>query len=211
MLLISMPVPVELSLPTPRSHFRLRGRLLTPSVCCYDAGTPGSRRKPIRGAGYVAVPMATGCSMADVDLFLKVLLAGVLGFIVGAERELSGQQAGDRTFTLVAMGSALFTVIAIHAFGTSADAPSRIIANILTGVGFLGGGLILHQSGGVQGLTTAAGIWAIAAVGVAVGSEHYLVAVLTTALILFVFSIKRMRFLDVRRLFSRGGSRTEVG
>jgi putative Mg2+ transporter-C (MgtC) family protein len=142
--------------------------------------------------------------MADLDMFLKILVGALLGFVVGTERELSGQPAGIRTFTLVAVGSTLFTVIAIHAFGTTADAPSRIVANILTGVGFLGGGLIFRQAGSTQGLTTAAGIWAMAAVGVAVGSDHYLVAVLTSALILVVFSIRRMGF--VQRLFARGGS-----
>lgn len=161
-----------------------------------------------RGRRSILLPMAAVHSMADLELFLKVLLASALGFIVGTERELSGHEAGNRTFTLVAMGSTLFTVIAIHAFGSSPDAPSRIIANILTGIGFLGGGLIFHQAGGTQGLTTAAGVWAMAAVGVAVGTEHYVVAVLTSVLILFVFSIRRVGF--VQRLFSRGGS-TEVG
>lgn len=141
--------------------------------------------------------------MAEVDIVLKVLLAGVLGFIVGTERELSGQTAGNRTFSLVAMGSTLFTALAMQAFGGSPDAPSRIVANILTGIGFLGGGMIFKEGTGVQGLTTAAGIWAMAAVGVAVGSERYLAAVLTSALIMLVFSIKRIEPFGLRRFISR--------
>jgi putative Mg2+ transporter-C (MgtC) family protein len=140
----------------------------------------------------------------DVDLFVKVLLAAGLGLVVGTERELSGQPAGIRTFTLVAMGSTLFTVVASSSFGgPGGDGASRIIANVLTGIGFLGGGLIVRGSQRIQGLTTAAGIWTVAAIGVAVGTNHYLVAILTSALVVLVFSARRLP------LFARLAEREE--
>ena len=120
----------------------------------------------------------------EVDILLRVLVAGALGYLVGIERESSGHEAGDRTFGLVCMASALFTALGIEVFGqTSTEAPSRIAQNILTGVGFLGGGMILKEGLGVRGLTTAAGIWAIAAVGMSVGAGRYLVGVVVAGLI----------------------------
>lgn len=129
----------------------------------------------------------------ELDLFLKVLIAGGLGFIVGLEREYMGSAAGDRTFSLVAIGSALFTTLSFDVFGgTPGDSGSRVAANVLTGVGFLGGGMILKEGGTVRGLTTASGIWAVAAVGMAVGTDRYLLAVLTTALIMVVFAAEQL-------------------
>jgi putative Mg2+ transporter-C (MgtC) family protein len=130
---------------------------------------------------------------ADFQLFMKVALAGLLGFIVGLERELMGSAAGDRTFSLVAVGAALFTTLAFEVFGASTgNDPGRVAANILTGVGFLGGGMILKDGGTVRGLTTAAGIWAVAAVGMAVASDRYTLAVLCTLLIMVVFAAERV-------------------
>ncbi len=130
---------------------------------------------------------------AELELFGKVLMAGLLGFIVGLERELMGSAAGDRTFSLVAIGSALFTTLSFDVFGASSgNDPGRVAANVLTGVGFLGGGMILKEGGTVRGLTTAAGIWAIAAVGMAVGAERYVLAILTTVLIMAVFAAERV-------------------
>jgi putative Mg2+ transporter-C (MgtC) family protein len=144
--------------------------------------------------------MITG---AEVELFVKVLVGGVLGFIVGLERELMGSPAGDRTFSLVAIGSALFTTLSFDVFGAGGNDPGRVAANILTGVGFLGGGMILKEGGTVRGLTTAAGIWAIAAVGMAVGAERYGLAVLTTLLIMVVFAAERVYSVK-RRQAPRG-------
>jgi putative Mg2+ transporter-C (MgtC) family protein len=116
-----------------------------------------------------------------------------------------GSPAGDRTFSLVSIGSALFTTLSFEVFGaTSGNDPGRVAANILTGVGFLGGGMILKDGGSVRGLTTAAGIWAIAAVGMAVGSERYVLAILTSLLIMIVFAAER--FYSVKR---RRGGRSE--
>ena len=131
--------------------------------------------------------------LAELELFGKILLAGLLGFLVGLERELMGSPAGDRTFSLVSIGSALFTVLAFDVFGApSGNDPGRVAANVLTGVGFLGGGMILKEGGAVRGLTTAAGLWAVAAVGMAVGAERYLLAILTTVLIMLVFAAERV-------------------
>ena len=136
----------------------------------------------------------------ELELFGKVVLAGLLGFIVGLERERMGSAAGDRTFSLVAIGSALFTTLAFDVFGAPAGSdPGRVAANVLTGVGFLGGGMILKEGGTIRGLTTAAGIWAIAAVGMAVGAERYLLAVLTTVLIMVVLAAERVYSVKRRR------------
>jgi putative Mg2+ transporter-C (MgtC) family protein len=138
--------------------------------------------------------------VAELELFGKVLLAGLLGFVVGLERELMGSPAGDRTFSLVALGSALFTALSFDVFGASSgNDPGRVAANILTGVGFLGGGMILKEGGTVRGLTTAAGIWAVAAVGMAVGTDRYLLAILTTLLIMLVFAAERIYSVKRRR------------
>jgi putative Mg2+ transporter-C (MgtC) family protein len=136
----------------------------------------------------------------ELELFAKVLLAGLLGFVVGLERELMGSAAGDRTFSLVAIGSALFTALSFDVFGQiPGESPGRIAANVLTGVGFLGGGMILKEGGTVRGLTTAAGIWAVAAVGMAVATDRYLLAGLATALIMAVFAAERVVSIKNRR------------
>ncbi len=137
--------------------------------------------------------------MAELELFGKVLLAAVLGFLIGLEREWMGSPAGDRTFSLVAVGAAIFTVLSFDVFSAGDGVSDRIAANIVTGVGFLGGGMILKEGGTVRGLTTAAGIWATAAMSMAIGTDRYLLGFLTAALIMLVFaaerriSVKRMR------------------
>jgi putative Mg2+ transporter-C (MgtC) family protein len=128
--------------------------------------------------------------MAELDLVIKVLVAGLLGFIIGIERELMGSPAGDRTFSLVALGSALFTALSMEAFG--GGSPDRVASNIVTGVGFLGGGMILKEGNNVRGLTTAAGMWATAAVGMAVATDHYVVAVVASVVIMLLFAVERV-------------------
>jgi putative Mg2+ transporter-C (MgtC) family protein len=138
-------------------------------------------------------------SSSELDILLKVLLAGVLGFLVGAEREYAAhREAGSRTFSLVAMSAALVTALSLDAFGP--DSAARIIANIMVGVGFLGGGMILKDPGHIRGLTTAAGMWAIAGVGMAVGSGRIGLAVLADLLVLLVFSAERVQtFVRIRK------------
>lgn len=113
------------------------------------------------------------------DLLLSVLL----GFAIGFERKLRFKEAGIRTHTIVCFGAALMMVISKYAFGDQADA-ARVAAQIVSGVGFLGAGMIVYRQHEVKGLTTAAGVWATAGVGMACGGGLYLVAVGATALLI---------------------------
>jgi putative Mg2+ transporter-C (MgtC) family protein len=125
-------------------------------------------------------------SADQVAIFLRVLLAAALGAFIGIERELRGYPAGVRTMALVAMGSALFTEISLI---TSTE--DRIAAGIVTGVGFLGAGVIFRESYTIKGITTAATVWAAAAIGMAVGRRLYLAAGLG-ALLIFVLLEARL-------------------
>ena len=107
----------------------------------------------------------------------RIAFAAFLGYLVGLDRALRGKDAGDRTFALVALGSAAFVAMGVELFPYSAD---RIIQGVATGVGFLGAGIIFRASGGVKGLTTAAALWAAAALGALVGGGLYLAAALLT-------------------------------
>jgi putative Mg2+ transporter-C (MgtC) family protein len=115
---------------------------------------------------------------SDLELLGRLLLAAVLGGAIGAERELNDQAAGLRTHMLLTIGACLFTVISAYGFrrGVGTD-PSRLAAQIVTGIGFLGGGAIVRHGLTVKGLTTAASIWATASVGVAVGAGDYVLGV----------------------------------
>jgi putative Mg2+ transporter-C (MgtC) family protein len=124
---------------------------------------------------------------------LRVVVAAGLGGAVGLERELREREAGFRTHLLVSVGSALFTLVSAYGFHeflvgggniVRAD-PTRIAAQIVTGVGFLGAGAIIRQGFSVRGLTTAATLWVVAAIGMASGAGYYSAAVITTALVLF--------------------------
>jgi putative Mg2+ transporter-C (MgtC) family protein len=126
------------------------------------------------------------------ELLLRVGLAALLGGAIGLERELRDREAGLRTHLLVAVGSALFTMVSAYAWtdwsfsnrdGIVFD-PTRIAAQIVTGVGFLGAGAIIRQGLSVRGLTTAATLWVVAAIGMASGVGYYEAAVATTALVL---------------------------
>ena len=119
----------------------------------------------------------------DVELVLRVVLAFVLGGVIGYERETIQRPAGLRTHMLVAAGAAAFTIASVYGFigqGTVRD-PARVAAQVVTGVGFLGAGTIWRTSSTVRGLTTAASIWLVAAVGLLAGNGLYLLAVFTTA------------------------------
>ena len=126
------------------------------------------------------------------ESLLRLALAAVLGGLIGIERELREREAGLRTHLLVALGSALFTIVGAYGFdaflNTGASVvradPTRIAAQIVTGIGFLGAGAIIRQGLSVRGLTTAATLWVVAAVGLAAGAGYYSVAVITTALVL---------------------------
>ena len=128
----------------------------------------------------------------QLDLSARLLVAAVLGAIIGFEREIHDHPAGMRTHLLVAVGSALFTVISIFGFvgvlapgqGSPVD-PSRVAAQIVTGVGFLGAGAILKYGTSIRGLTTAASMWTAAAIGMAAGAAEYILAGVGTAIVLF--------------------------
>lgn len=125
-----------------------------------------------------------GGIQTDTILLLRAAVAAALGFMIGWTRERRGSAAGDRTYAMVALGAAAFTAVAVDDFRPNAD---RLIAGIVTGVGFLGAGVILRQgTGEVKGLTTAASIWAVAAVGVIVGTGDYLMGVAVCALVVVI-------------------------
>ena len=112
----------------------------------------------------------------DLELLARLMLAAVLGGAIGAERELNDQPAGLRTHMLLTTGACLFTLISAYGFGRGTD-PSRLAAQIVTGIGFLGGGAIVRDGLTVKGVTTAASIWATASVGVAIGAGSYVLGV----------------------------------
>ena len=125
--------------------------------------------------------------MFDIILsssLFQIFLAAVLGMVIGFERERMDKPAGLRTYALVSLGSALFTILSATGFkhfeGSVGYDPSRIASQIVVGIGFLGAGIIFFTKAKVRGLTTAAAVWVSAAIGMAVGLEFYSVAVFTT-------------------------------
>ena len=135
--------------------------------------------------------------MPDVswlDVALRIGAAAMLGGAIGLERELRDREAGLRTHVLVAIGAALFTLVSAYGFsdfeygvatGFTLD-PTRIAAQIVTGIGFLGAGAIIRQGVSIKGLTTAASLWVVAAIGMAAGAGYFSGAVVATAVVLFV-------------------------
>ena len=133
-------------------------------------------------------------SLSLEEEILRVVLAAALGAAVGIERELREHEAGLRTHMLVAVGSALFTLVSAYGFSEFFAAqegnrfvpidPTRIAAQIVTGIGFLGAGAIIRQGPRVRGLTTAATLWAVAAIGLAAGAGYYSGAIVTTVVVL---------------------------
>ena len=152
------------------------------------------------------------------EVLARVVLAGVLGGAIGAEREIREREAGLRTHMLVAVGAALFTIVSAYAWsdfqfstreGITFD-PTRIAAQVVTGIGFLGAGAIIRQGLSIRGLTTAASLWVVAAIGMASGAGYYSAAVITTVLVLV--SLWPLRILAFR-IFERirpGELRLEV-
>ena len=122
----------------------------------------------------------------EATIVLRLLLATALGAIIGYQRERAKKPAGLRTHVLICLGAAVFTIASIYGFGPASD-PARVAAGVLVGVGFLGAGVIIRTGEGIlAGLTTAATIWAVAAIGLAAGTGLYVVAAVATALILIV-------------------------
>ena len=130
----------------------------------------------------------------ELQIISQLILATVLGALIGLERVIKRKEAGLQTYSLVALGTCLFTIIFFELFnsffgktGISFD-PSRIIMAIAIGIGFIGAGVIFRQSSGIVGLTTAAGLWATAAIGIAIGAKLYFLAIFTTFLALLVLA-----------------------
>lgn len=126
--------------------------------------------------------------MPPLDLTLRLLLAAGLGAAIGIERELRQKPAGLRTNILIAVGSALFTTVSIQ-FAVTSGTPDRVAAQIVTGIGFLGAGAILHSGASIHGMTTAATIWVNAAVGMAAGAGEFAMASVATVLTLVVLAL----------------------
>jgi putative Mg2+ transporter-C (MgtC) family protein len=140
------------------------------------------------------------------DILLRLGVAALIGAVLGVDRELKGKPAGPRTMALVALGSAVFTLVAIDRT-TNIDAVSRVIQGVITGVGFLGAGAILHRGaapdgggggGGVKGLTTAATVWLVAALGIGSGLAYWPIVAVGTALGLLLLILS-----PVERWFER--------
>lgn len=129
--------------------------------------------------------------LSSIDLIIKLVLALVLGLVLGVERVYAHKTAGMRTYALVAMGAALFIIISeamVETYSSLSVNPLRLAAAVISGIGFLGAGLIIFKDNHVANLTTAAGLWVAAGIGMAVGFGLYVPAVIATLLTLFVFA-----------------------
>jgi len=127
-----------------------------------------------------------------VEMILRLLLATALGAGIGYQRERAGKVAGLRTHILIGLGAALFTVVSVFGFSGAVD-PSRVAAGVVAGVGFIGAGVIFRGEEGVAGLTTAASIWIVAAIGLAAGAGLYLISVIVTLIAIGILTIPRIR------------------
>ena len=142
--------------------------------------------------------------ITPAQIIIRLILAFILAGLIGLEREAHGRAAGLRTHILVCLGSTLIMLTSMHLFHlykdvTSID-PARIAAGVITGIGFLGAGTILRSRASVRGLTTAASLWAVAGIGLAIGSGFYLGAYVTSALVLFVlFFLTKLERALVRK------------
>ena len=127
------------------------------------------------------------------QFIIRLCIAGILGGLIGLEREFRSKEAGFRTHFLVALGSALFMLISQYGFATLMDGgrfdASRVAAQVVSGIGFIGAGIIIFQKNSVRGLTTAAGLWVTSAIGMACGGGMYIISCFATLLVLLVLEI----------------------
>jgi len=130
-----------------------------------------------------------------LEMVLRLLLASASGAAIGYQRKRAGKPVGMRTYILITLGATLFTIVSVFGFAGAVD-PSRVAAGVVVGIGFIGAGVIFRgpRNGEVTGLTTAASMWAAAAVGLAVGSGLYVISIAATLLI--VISLMLSRILD---------------
>lgn len=155
--------------------------------------------------------MDTLLFISDTDLYFRLVLAVILGGLIGLEREFVGKTAGLKTFALASLGSALFTIISVLVFQASFQIAKQntfqlltIPSAIVSGIGFIGAGLIIFHGSHVRGITTAAGLWVSAAVGIAVGFGFYKIAVFSTFLAIAIFIL----FWIIEEKFIRRFSKT---
>ena len=150
----------------------------------------------------------------ELEFLISILIAVILGFAIGYERKLRFKEAGIRTHTIVCAGSALIMVVSKYGFGDSVEADaSRVAAQIVSGIGFLGAGIIIYRKHEIHGLTTAAGVWATSGVGMATGAGLYIVATGATVIIiaiqcLFHVNCKLFRtkkYFQIKICFVNGG------
>ena len=127
------------------------------------------------------------------NFILRLFIAGLLGGIIGFEREVRAKEAGLRTHFIVALGSALFMIISQYAFSGRFDA-ARVAAQVVSGIGFIGAGVIIFQKNAVRGVTTAAGLWVAAAIGLACGAGMYDIAVASA--VLTIFCLEAMHWIS---------------
>lgn len=152
--------------------------------------------------------------LEELQHLISVLAAVVLGFAIGYERKLRFKEAGIRTHTIVCAGSALIMVVSKYGFGDSAEADaSRVAAQIVSGIGFLGAGIIIYRKHEIHGLTTAAGVWATSGVGMAAGAGLYIVAAGATVILIAVQCLFHMncklfrtkKYFQIKICFLNGG------
>ena len=152
--------------------------------------------------------------LGELQHLISVLVAVVLGFAIGYERKLRFKEAGIRTHTIVCAGSALIMVVSKYGFGDSAEADaSRVAAQIVSGIGFLGAGIIIYRKHEIHGLTTAAGVWATSGVGMAAGAGLYIVAAGATVILIAVQCLFHMncklfrtkKYFQIKICFLNGG------
>ncbi len=150
----------------------------------------------------------------ELKYLISILVAVILGFAIGFERKLRFKEAGIRTHTIVCAGSALIMVVSKYGFGDSIEADaSRVAAQIVSGIGFLGAGIIIYRKHEIHGLTTAAGVWATSGVGMAAGAELYVVAVGATVILIAVQCLFHMKcklfqtkkYFQIKICFVNGG------
>jgi putative Mg2+ transporter-C (MgtC) family protein len=138
-------------------------------------------------------------SAEEFEILSRALVAALMGYLVGAEREyVAHREAGTSTFSLVTLSAATATALAYLLF--DASGVSRVLANVLVGVGFLGGGMIVKDLEHVRGLTTAAGTWAMASAGMVIGSGHFALGVAISVTVLILFSLEHVDRFIRRRL-----------
>jgi len=130
---------------------------------------------------------------ADTEILIRLILAVVIGGLIGWEREVVHKPAGIRTHMLVCLGSALFALVTLQ---TIPEETGRIISGVATGIGFLGAGTIFKARDSVHGLTTAASIWVVAAVGLAVGIGQYFLTAVAGILTLIILNLNRIKFFN---------------